>query len=194
VLRGGALQVGCILRANFGPLGLISFPISPTRSYDEAGRWRSEMLRWEHSSRRTTRKEHRRMVDVLAVRRRSRRGSPPCRVFWVIFAGEHRLTRPLTLGLEGDKEALAVFSYKEEAEMFLRSFGPAQEGWRVRETSAGEVVSLLYGPCYGAKAVALDPLPRMPADGFLGLVALERRRFVGWVTDREQNPMPPGAA
>jgi hypothetical protein len=144
VLRGGALQVGCILRANFGPLGLISFPISPTRSYDEAGRWRSEMLRWEHSSRRTTRKEHRRMVDVLAVRRRSRRGSPLCRVFWVIFAGEHRLTRPLS-------------------------------------------------PCCDAQTVVLDPLPRMPADGLLGLVALDRRRFVEWFTGRDQGPMLPNA-
>jgi hypothetical protein len=133
------------------------------------------------------------MVDVLAVRRRSRRGSPPCRVFWVIFAGEHQLTRPLTLGLEGDKEALAVFSYKEEAEIFLRSFGPAEEGWRVRVTSPGEVVSLLYGPCCDAHAVVLDPLPRMPADGLLGLVALDRRRFVEWITGRDQGPMLPNA-
>jgi hypothetical protein len=152
------------------------------------------MLQWEFHRRQVARKEHRSIVDILAARWRSHHASLPRRVFWVVFADERRLTRPLTLRLKGGQGALAVFSHQEEAEMFLRSFGTSGEDWRVRETSAGEVVSLLYGPCCGAKAVALDPLPRMLADGFLGLVALERRRFVGWVTGREQNPMPPGAA
>jgi hypothetical protein len=77
--------------------------------------------------------------------------------------------------------------------MFLWSFGTSGDGWRVRETSAGEVVSLLYGPCCDAQTVVLDPLPRMPADGLLGLVALDRRRFVEWFTGRDQGPMLPNA-
>src|SRR3712207_3111604 len=114
------------------------------------------------------------MVDDLAVRRRSRRSSSTCHLFYGVFAGEHQLTRPLTLGLEGGKEALAVFSHEEEAEMFLQSFGTTGEGWRVRETSVGEVILLLYGPSCGAHTVALDPLPQMLADGILALVTLER--------------------
>ena len=133
------------------------------------------------------------MVDVFAARRRSSPGPSLCRVFWAVFAGERWLTRPLTLGLEGGKEALAVFSHQEEAKMFLRSLGLAGEGCHVRQTSAGEVVSLLYGPCCGAKTVVLDPLPQMLADGFLGLVTLDRQRFVGWATGRERGPMLPDA-
>ena len=133
------------------------------------------------------------MIDNLAERRRLRRSSSACHVFYVVFASERRLTHPLTLDLEGGREALAVFSHKEEAEMFLRSSETAGEGWHIRETSAGEVVSLLYGPCCGAKSVALDPLPQLLAEGFLGLVALERSRFVEWVTVRAQRPTLPDA-
>ena len=58
--------------------------------------------------------------------------------FWLIFAEEHRLTRPLTVVLPGGGEALAVFSSEGEAEMFRR-LGMAGDGWRTRETSSGEV-------------------------------------------------------
>ena len=127
------------------------------------------------------------MVDVLAERRRSRHASPGS-MFWVVFADECRLTCPLTLGLEGGKEALAVFRHQEEADMLLRWFGTAGEGWHIRQTSAGEVVSLLYGPCCGANTVALDPSPQMLADGFISTVALQRGRFVRWVTSRKLSP------
>ena len=40
-------------------------------------------------------------------------------VFWLIFAEEHQLSRPLTVVLPGGGEALAVFSSESEAEMFL---------------------------------------------------------------------------
>jgi hypothetical protein len=124
----------------------------------------------------------------LAERQRSRHAASPGSVFWVVFADECRLTCPLTLGLEGGKEALAVFSHQEEADMLLRWFGRAGEGWHIRQTSAGEVVSLLYGPCCGANTVALDPSPQMLADGFISTVALERGRFVRWVTSRKLSP------
>jgi hypothetical protein len=133
------------------------------------------------------------MIDELAARRTLRRSSSACHVFYVLFASEHLLIHPLTLELEEGTEALAVFSHKEEVEMFLRSFVIAGEGWHIRETSAGEVVSLLYGPCRGAKSVALDPLPQMLGEGWLGLVALERSRFVEWVTARKQGPTLPDA-
>jgi hypothetical protein len=128
------------------------------------------------------------MVDVLTERRRSRHAASPGSMFWVVFADECRLTCPLTLGLEGGKEALAVFSHQEEADMLLRWFGTAGEGWHIRQTSAGEVVSLLYGPCCGANTVALDPSPQMLADSFISTVALERGRFVRWVTSRKLSP------
>ena len=74
-------------------------------------------------------------------------------------------------------EALPIFAYEEEAEMFLHLSGYA-DSWSVRESSSGEIVSVLLGPCSGAESVALDPPPEMVADGTLSLVSLRRARFL----------------
>ena len=53
------------------------------------------------------------------------------------------------------------------------------EGWRARRTSAGELVSVLYGPCSSARRVALDPLPGMLGRGkSTDLLAIERNGFL----------------
>ncbi len=60
--------------------------------------------------------------------------------------------------------------------MFLR-LGTLRTGWQARETSAGELLSFLYGPCGGIERVALDPLPRM-FDGLVAhLVCVNREDF-----------------
>jgi hypothetical protein len=74
-------------------------------------------------------------------------------------------------------KTLAVFSNEDEAEMFLRLEGVA-DGWQVSESRAGELVSMLYGPCTSVKKVALDPVPEMVADRTVGLVSLDRKRFI----------------
>ncbi len=82
------------------------------------------------------------------------------RPLWLITKyGPSKMTA-LTIWLGGEGEALAVFGFEEEAEMFLHLRRAAlEEGWRVRQTTAGELVSVLYGPCSNAKKVVLDPLP-----------------------------------
>ena len=66
----------------------------------------------------------------------------------------------LTVDLGNGEEAPAVFGFEEEARMFLDlRLKPLGEGWRTRQTSVGEMVSVLYKFCSGAKWVALDPLP-----------------------------------
>jgi hypothetical protein len=80
---------------------------------------------------------------------------------------------------------LPVFSFEEEAEMFLRLGGYDDNGWRVRESSAGEMVSVLCGPCVGVEGVALDPLPEMLNEGTVGLVEVGSRRFVRRLLARE---------
>ncbi len=89
----------------------------------------------------------------------------------------------MALGLGGGERAVPVFSFGEEAELFLR-FG-AGEGaepggrWLVRQTAPGELASLLLGPLSGAGRVALDPLPgRLGGGAFLGLVSVRREDFV----------------
>jgi hypothetical protein len=78
---------------------------------------------------------------------------------------------------------LPVFSFEEEAEMFL-GFRDVDDDWRVRESGAGELVSVLYGPCAGVKEVALDPLPEMVVERTIGLVSLVRERFIGHIIER----------
>ena len=48
----------------------------------------------------------------------------------------------------------------------------------------------MYCPRYGADSVALGSLPQMLADGYLGLVTPEGRRFVEGATGRECGLMP----
>jgi hypothetical protein len=79
----------------------------------------------------------------------------------------------------GTSKVLPVFSFEEEAEMFLHLGGYDGYGWRTRESCAGELVSVLLGPCADVDGVALDPLPEMLEDGAIGLVEVGRRRFVG---------------
>jgi hypothetical protein len=78
----------------------------------------------------------------------------------------------------GGEETLAIFGHEEEAKMFLHLSGKSDDGWRVRESSTGEIVSVLYGPCSGAKGVALDPMPGMVSEGTVGFVRLERECFL----------------
>ena len=91
--------------------------------------------------------------------------------------GRRGVVEPLTLGGPGG-QALALFGFAEEAALYLRLAGPEGDGWWVRESSPGEVTSMLFGPCAGENVVALDPLPGMAADGTLCLVCMEKRRFL----------------
>jgi len=88
----------------------------------------------------------------------------------------------LMVGCSGE-QALPVFSGDGEAEMFVWLEGAFEDGWRVRETSSGELVSILYGPCAGVGRVALDPSPEMVGINAISLVSLTRERFLSWILD-----------
>jgi hypothetical protein len=81
---------------------------------------------------------------------------------------------------EGDGESLPVFSFEEEARMFLRlSKDVETAGWWVRKATAGELVSLLLAPRAKVKRVALDPLPRRSLGrAMVPLFCVGRERFV----------------
>jgi len=85
----------------------------------------------------------------------------------------------------GISKVLPVFSFEEEVEMFLHLGGYDGYGWRARESSAGELVSVLCGPCKDVKGVALDPLPEMLKDGTVGIVGVGRESFLGQIFARE---------
>jgi hypothetical protein len=109
---------------------------------------------------------------------------PGSKTRWLIARdGDGRL-EPLCVSA-GKVRVLPVFSFEEEAEMFLRLGGYEGDAWRARESSAGELVSVLCGPCKDVKGVALDPLPQMLEDGTVGLVGVGRKSFLGQMFARE---------
>jgi hypothetical protein len=83
----------------------------------------------------------------------------------------------LTLDLDGTGQALPVFSFEEEAEMFLW-LQWTEDGREVRETTPGQLVSILYGPCADVGRVMLDPLPEIGARMQNSLFGMDRNDFV----------------
>jgi hypothetical protein len=105
---------------------------------------------------------------------------------WLITKHVTSRMEVFTTEMCGDGKALAVFSFEEEAEMFLdlRPAGP-KDGWRVRQTSVGELVSVLYGPCSDTKKVVLDPVPKMGNEELAGLLSMHRNDFLRFLLCEE---------
>ena len=100
--------------------------------------------------------------------------------FWLIAKVEAGRVRVLTTDLARGETALPVFGFEDEARMFLELGAPGG-GWRARVTSAGELVSVLCGPCASVDRVVLDPVP-LPGtliEDLSGLLSMEREAFVG---------------
>jgi hypothetical protein len=94
---------------------------------------------------------------------------------WLIAKNGCGRMKVLTINLDG-QEAMPVFSFREEAEIFLRF--EAGGGWSVREASARELALLLLGPHSSLKMVALDPLPKLCDEGMNPLVSVRKEVFV----------------
>jgi hypothetical protein len=106
----------------------------------------------------------------------------PDKVYWLIARQENGRTNVLTTVIAGDKTVLPVFSYREEAEMFLR-LGGLEVVWQVKKSAAADLLSVLFGPCSNVGRVALDPLPETIAGTMSNLfVSLDRERFIDRLT------------
>lgn len=88
---------------------------------------------------------------------------------------------------------MPVFSFREEAEAFLHLLAEANGGggWKARETSNGELVSLLYGPYTSVRKVALDP-PSVTDHAVLSLVSTDRKCFVQYLVGEPRAEKIPG--
>ena len=121
------------------------------------------------------------------------RGRYPHWTWWLLAKDERCRKEVLTVNGDGER-TLPAFSGRGEAEMFLllgkETF---EQRWHVRETSAGELVSLLSGPYACVRSVALDPSPEMAEAGTIGLVSLSRKNFVGRVLALVQNRPTPAS-
>jgi hypothetical protein len=97
--------------------------------------------------------------------------------YWVIAKDGFGRPDLLTVDLDGAEQALPVFSFEEEAEMFLW-LQTTEDGREVRETTPGQLVSILYGPCADVGRVMLDPLPEIGARMQISLLGMDRNDFV----------------
>jgi hypothetical protein len=97
--------------------------------------------------------------------------------YWVITKDGFGQPDLLTVDLDGTGEALPVFSFEEEAEMFLW-LQTTEDGWEVREITPGQLVSILYGPCADVGRVVLDPLPEIGLNMQISLLGMDRNDFV----------------
>jgi hypothetical protein len=98
----------------------------------------------------------------------------------------------LQIPLESGEETLPVFSSGVAAHDFLLSIALGQE-WYVRESYAGELVSLLLGLCAGVEWVLIDPLPgEQAAEGNPADIA-HWESFVGYLLGSKYRlfPTPP---
>ena len=108
------------------------------------------------------------------------------------------ITRHLTSRMEvfttylcGDPKAMPVFSFEEEAQMFLDlQLAGSKDGWRVRQTSVGELVSVLYGPCSDTKKVVLDPVPEVGREEISELLSMHRNDFLRLLLGEEVPSSP----
>ena len=104
------------------------------------------------------------------------------RPLWIVTSYHNNRMEVLTIDPEGNGGSLPVFSFEEEAKTFLGLSENDQEGrrWRSRETTAGELVSVLMAACVEVRQVMLDPLPLSLGMGRLmsPLCSVARERFV----------------
>jgi hypothetical protein len=77
---------------------------------------------------------------------------------YLIARHEHNRLELLTLATSSERVALPVFGTERAARDFLLG-GGFGSGWRVRESTTGELVSLLLGRPAVVDCVALDPRP-----------------------------------
>jgi hypothetical protein len=96
--------------------------------------------------------------------------------YWLLIERGQDRPAAFTVGTFPDEEALAVFSFREEALLVLCVQGLAG-GWTATEVGADELVSVLLDSC--PARVALDPLPGPLGEKMVGLLSIERERFLG---------------
>ena len=91
----------------------------------------------------------------------------------------------LALRLDTGEEVLPVFSSGKAVTTFLRHLPRCLSqrqrigyGWYVRESTTGELTSLLFGLCRSVDHVALDLRPESATEGLSATLLMRRKDFV----------------
>ena len=105
--------------------------------------------------------------------------------FWVVCP-EH-FGGPLAVDLPGLGRAVALFSFEDEALLYLGLRGRAgTDGRLARRVSRAGLLTLLSGRWAGYRSVALDPIPELDAGTLLPLTTTSRQRFVSFLRAAEE--------
>jgi hypothetical protein len=115
-------------------------------------------------------------------------GALTVRPLWIITSYENNQREALTLSPDLDDSLLALFSYEEEAEAFVCFLGDGEKekGWRSEQTTAAELVSVLYEPYANIKGVVLDPLPLELSREMLPLVSMSSDLFLQYLLEERR--------
>jgi hypothetical protein len=95
---------------------------------------------------------------------------------YLIARLENNRLRVFTLTAEPCGETLPIFGTARAAHDFRRQ-SRLDGGWRVRESTTGELVSLLLGHLAAVESVVLDPSPEL-ADSGAGPKGASKRDFI----------------
>ncbi len=117
------------------------------------------------------------MSEALLPLKRSSHQQEQQKSYWLLTTRARGGIDVWTMGLSDDRSVLPVFSFEEEAALFLH-LSVQGSSWQVRRVGAGELVSLLYGLCRGVELVALDPTSSVEAAVVNRCVSMGRKRFV----------------
>lgn len=119
-------------------------------------------------------------VEVLTERAYELSGTASRSSWWLVAKNGDGPLQVLTLD---DGDTLPVFSGEGEAELFLWLREAREHGWGVRQSSRGELVSVLCGPCSHASCVTLDPSLESLDGEAAELSGLSRADFLRWMTE-----------
>jgi hypothetical protein len=97
------------------------------------------------------------------------------KAFWLIAKYQTGGIEVLRTVLARGEKALPVFSFEDEARMFL-DLGALGNDWQVRVTTARELTWVLIGA--GIGRVVLDPLPGPFTEALMDLTSLGRKAFI----------------
>ncbi len=117
----------------------------------------------------------------MLVKSRALMRRPP----WIITSQQNDRTEALTIDAGVHGSFLAVFSFEEEAEAFLRLLvnGEDEKEWQSEPMETGKLVSVLLGSCADVNRVVLDPLPLPLGRVMLPLVSMSRDTFLQYLSE-----------
>lgn len=117
------------------------------------------------------------------------------RWFWIVTRTVRGRLQIMPTRLPGHRRAFAVFSFEEEARMFLRLSGvdpgrEAEGGWRIQKTDSGTLASALLHQDKREALVTLDPLTVTGAEPMNVLASIDYADFMGFLLRNEVCSQP----